>query len=350
MNLKVLGWNNYFEKEFVPFAGSEYVPGRIFEGQKHSYRVLTEKGEVIAEVSGKFRFGAVGQQDFPAVGDWVVLAVREDERRATIHKILQRKSKFSRKTAGITTEEQVLAANIDTLFLVTALNNDFNIRRIERYLIIAWESGANPVIVLSKADLCEDVEDKLTQVESVAIGVPVHVVSTIEKFGVKELDRYLFEGNTAALLGSSGVGKSTLINYILGEEIQKVQGLRNDDRGRHTSTFREMFLLPQGGMLIDTPGMRELQLWNGSEGISEAFEDIEAVSMNCRFSDCKHLKEPGCAVKEAIRNGEIDEKRYENYLKLKKELEYIEKKQKTLDKLIENKKSQVTSKYKNGVR
>lgn len=344
MDLKDIGFNNFFMESFKEYEKSGYKLGRVFAEHTHIYKLYTEIGEVLGEISGKMLHEANFREDFPAVGDFVVISLREEEKRATIHKILPRKSKFSRKIAGSTTEEQILASNIDTVFLVNALNNDFNIRRIERYLILAWESGANPVIILSKADLCDDVDGIVRQVESAAVGVPIHIISSLTKEGLEELAPYFKPGNTVALLGSSGVGKSTLINCLLGEEVQETQGLRNDDKGRHTSTYREIFLLPQGGLIIDTPGMRELQLWNASEGISETFEDIEILAKQCFFSDCTHNKEPNCAIKTALRNGTLDEKRYENYKKLQKELRFLERKQNTMTRLTEKKKQKFTSK------
>ena len=339
MELKQLGWNNYFEEKFKAFEEKGYKAGRIFAEHTHLYKVKTEQGEVLGEISGKLRYEASDREDYPAVGDWVAISVREDESRATIHGILPRKSKFSRKIAGLVTEEQILAANIDTVFLVNALNTDFSIRRIERYLILAWESGANPVIVLSKADLCEDIEEKITQVEIVAMGVPIAVTSSVEGTGMNEIDKYLREGATIALLGSSGVGKSSLINYLMGNEVQKVNAVREfDGKGRHTSTNRETFILPSGALIIDTPGMREIQMWEGDEGISEAFEDVEQYAKKCRFFDCKHHREPGCAVREAINNGLLSENRYESYKRLQKEIEFIERKQIMASRLDEKKK------------
>jgi ribosome biogenesis GTPase len=298
--------------------------------------VLTEEGELLAEVSGKLRHEAIGREDYPAVGDWVVLDARPEEGKATIHSVLPRYSKFSRKAAGNTTEEQIVATNVNTVFLVNALNLDFNVRRIERYLLLAWESGANPVIVLSKADLCEDTLEKVHEVEAVAFGVPIHVVSVMTEDGIEALSPYLGEGKTVALMGSSGAGKSTLINLWLGEDRQKVLSVREgDDRGRHTTTHREMFLLPGGGLMIDTPGMRELQLWHADEGVHDAFGDITALFARYRFADCMHGNEPGCAVQRAIAEGKLTAERLASYRKLERELGYLAAKEQGRTRLIE---------------
>lgn len=311
------------------------------------YKLYTEAQEVLAEISGKFRYEVLEQEEYPAVGDWVVISLRAEEKRATIHKVLPRKSKFSRKVAGLETREQIVAANVDKVFLVNALNRDFNIKRIERYLIMAWESGADPVIILSKADLCDDLEEKLMEVERTAVGVPIHVISTVDGRGLDELNQYLIPGRTIALLGSSGVGKSTLINHLAQKELQKTNEVREyDDRGRHTSTSREMFVLDSGTIMIDTPGMREIQMWNGEEGITEAFEDIEKLAARCKFTDCKHKKEPGCAVREAIENGTLSSERFESYIKLQKEIRMAERKQALVEKSKKNKKSKEYLKYK----
>ena len=340
MNLNILGWNEAYEDAFQELKNQGYVAGRIFAEYKSFYKVVYEGGELLAEISGKLLHGAEVQQDFPAVGDWVAISPRQNENRGTIHHVLPRKSKFSRKVAGTNTREQIIASNIDTVFIVNSMNNDFNPRRIERYLLLAWESGANPVIVLSKADLCENLEAIQAEAEAIALGVPVHAVSTYMASGIEELKQYFIEGKTVALLGSSGVGKSSIINYFLGDEILKVQELRGDgQKGKHTSTHREMFVLPEGGLIIDTPGMREIQLWDANEGLQGAFEDIETVAASCFFKNCKHEKEPGCTVREAIENGIIEETRLESYKKLEKELYFLEKKQSNAARLAQRKTS-----------
>lgn len=341
MNLTALGWSKAYENAYLEYKDLTLKPGRVFAEYKNFYKVVYEDGEVLADVSGKLLYEALEQEDLPAVGDWVAISPRQNEGRATIHHILPRKSKFSRKVAGTNTREQIVAANIDTVFIVNALNNDFNLRRMERYLMLAWESGANPVIVLSKADLCENLGDMISETETIALGVPIHAVSTYQETGLQELQDYFREGHTVALLGSSGVGKSSLINHLLGGEVQKVQELRHDgQKGKHTSTHREMFLLPQGGLIIDTPGMREIQLWDAEEGLQEAFEDIEAAAAACFFKDCKHVREPRCAVREAIAQGIIAPERLESYKKLEKELRYLEKKQNSASRIAQRKTKQ----------
>lgn len=329
MNLIKLGWNNFFEENFKSYKEKNYYAGRVCVEQKSSYKIYTEVGIVTGEISGKLRYESDNSEILPAVGDWVVISLLENEKKALIHKVLPRKSKFSRKCAGITCEEQITAANIDTVFIVVALNKDFNVRRIERYLITAWDSGATPVIVLSKADLCDNIDEKINMLEISCAGVPVHTISIVESLGLNELDRYFTPGCTTALLGSSGVGKSTLTNYLMGKDVQKVKEIREcDGKGKHTSTFREMFILPNKSLLIDTPGMREMQLWDGNEGIYETFNDIEELAYKCKFRNCKHENEPGCAVKKAIENGELGSYRFNSYVKLQKELKYIENRQK----------------------
>lgn len=323
MNLKQLGWNEAFgEKD------QHTVVARIISEQRQIYKLHDGENELTGEVSGKFQYQAKVKSDYPSVGDWVVIEPLKGENKAIIQKVLPRISQFSRQSAGEKTEEQIVAANIDYVFLVMALNNDFNIRRLERYLLVAYDSGASPIIVLTKKDLCTDLPTKIAAVEEIAFGVPVYSVNSTNGEGIEELKQLISEGKTVSLLGSSGVGKSTLLNALIGESIQITQDVREgDDRGKHTTTHRELFFLPSGGMVIDTPGMRELQLWGGEEHISSTFTDVEDLAKSCKFSDCTHDNEPGCAVNRAIENGELDQQRLTSYRKLMRELAYAERKQ-----------------------
>lgn len=339
MDLTSLGWDNHFAEHFRPYEEQGFLAGRVASEYKHVYRLYTERGELLAAVSGRFRHQVGERREYPAVGDWVAVSARWEERRATIHGVLPRKSRFSRQAAGVVTGEQVVAANVDTVFLVSALDKDFNPRRIERYLTLAWESGASPVILLNKADRCQQVERRVEEVEATAFGVPVHATSSATGQGMEALTPYLTAGRTVALLGSSGVGKSTLVNRLLGREVQRVNEVREDDsRGRHTTSYREMFFLPRGGLIIDTPGMRELQLWDAREGFQEAFADIERLAARCRFSDCRHQHEPGCAVKDALEAGTLDPARFESYEKLQKELAFQKRREDIREQLAEKEK------------
>jgi len=324
-DLKSLGWSEFFEREFESYLKLGHWAGRVALEERGAYRLYTEHGEVSARVRGKLRFDSQSAADFPAVGDWVAVSKRERDGIDQIHAVLPRRSKFSRKAAGANTEEQVVAANVDTVFLVQGLDRDFNLRRLERYLVAAFESNAAPVVILNKADLTEDVERRITEAESVAPGTPVHAISSVSGQGLSEMGQYVLPGVTVAFLGSSGVGKSTLINRIIGEETQKTAEVRESDgRGRHTTTHRELILLKTGGLLIDTPGMRELQLWDAGGSLNEAFSDVESVAAACHFTDCQHQNEPGCAVREALADGSLDADRYESYVKLEKEIEYLD--------------------------
>lgn len=311
-------------ERFAALAGMypDWTVGRITLQEKGLYQLETELGEKWAEVSGKFRYNADVVSDFPAVGDFVMVDWNGEGGNAVIHQILPRKSCITRKAAGNARQEQVVAANIDTIFLCMSLNNDFNLRRLERYLSIAWDSGAIPVIVLTKADLCDDLPSRLAEVSSVAVGVDVLVTSALAEDGCAQVLPYIREGRTVAFIGSSGVGKSTLINSLLGEQRLDTNGLRNDDKGRHTTTHRELLLLPGGGMVIDTPGMRELGMWDSGAGIDQTFGEIEELTGQCRFFDCSHQNEPGCAIRRALQDGTISEERWHAYLKLKSETEY----------------------------
>nr|WP_233476071.1 ribosome small subunit-dependent GTPase A [Paenibacillus sonchi] len=277
----------------------------------------------MGELAGKLRHSLTDSGEYPAVGDWVVLALQDGGEHAVIHGVLPRHSVISRKVAGNTLEEQIVASNVDTLFLVSALNDDFNVRRMERYLIMAWNSGANPVILLTKSDLCPDAEHKIAEMERVAPGVAIHAVSALLGDGREELLPYIGIRQTVALTGSSGCGKSTMVNWLSGQAIQLTQDVREDDsRGRHTTTHRELFVLPDGGIIVDTPGMRELQLWEDEGGLDLAFGDITRLAAECRFGDCRHEHEEGCAVLEAVASGELEEKRLLNYRKTQRELQY----------------------------
>lgn len=297
------------------------TPCRVVLQEKSQYRLLSSRGEQAAVVSGKYQYEANSPADYPAVGDYV-MADLNDGNMAVIHHLLPRYSVFLRKAAGSARQEQVVAANVDTLFLCMSLNNDFNLRRLERYLSVAWDSGSKPVVVLTKADLCQDVPVKLAEVESVAFGADVLVTTAMQANGYEKVLPYIDPGQTVAFLGSSGVGKSTLINRLLGEEALATGGLRNDDKGRHTTTHRELLFLPGGGMVIDTPGMRELGMWDSAGGVEQTFRDIEELARQCRFSNCTHRSEPGCAIQAALRSGELTAERLASYQKLMQENAY----------------------------
>lgn len=295
--------------------------GRISSQSKDLYKVWTGHGELTAEVSGKFRFDVKSLAQFPAVGDFVMLAPAEHESdHAIIHVVLPRRTVIERKAAGATQDVQVIAANIDTVFICMALNNDFNLRRLERYLSIAWDSGATPVVVLTKSDLCSDLQSRLDDVAAVAIGVDVVTVSALSEDGIAVIQKDMAFGKTFVFIGSSGVGKSTLINRLAGAVRMDTGAIGVDDKGRHTTTRRELFVLPHGGVIIDTPGMRELGI--ESADLSKAFSDIEELAALCKFSDCSHKNEPGCAVQEAMGSGMLNADRFASYLKLQKEAKY----------------------------
>ena len=327
MNLTQLGFNTFFEQQLTTLTRENKLIGRIMLEHKHSYRVATEEGELLATVSGNYAHNAYARDHYPAVGDFVLVSKMPGEDRAIIHHLFERKSKFTRKMAGSQIDEQIVATNVDIVFLTMSLNADFNVRRLERYLVAAWDSGATPVIVLTKADLCDDVAHYVSEVESVAFGVDIVVVSALDGSGLDAVKAYVREGKTIALLGSSGAGKSTLVNALANSELMKVSDIREDDaKGRHTTTHRELIVLQDGGCIIDTPGMRELQLWDQDGSLTTAFSDIEKYASNCRYRDCTHKKEPGCAVNEAIRSGELNASRLTSFNKLQRELAYMERK------------------------
>lgn len=320
--LKKYGWDEHFADAFAPFASEGYGVGRVVLQHNKIYVLRTEEGEIQAEATGRLRHQAIGPEDLPAVGDWVVTRTRAGDGQTMIHALLPRKSKFSRKAAGGRDEEQVVAANVDTVFLVTGLDDDYNPRRIERYLIMAWESGARPVVLLNKSDLYAESAERVGEVEQVAPGVPVVLLSAKHDEQLAQLEPFIGEGQTVALMGSSGVGKSTIVNRLVGADVQRTAEVRvSDSRGRHTTTHRELIVLPTGGIVIDTPGMRELQLLVSDKGLRETFEEIEALASVCRFTNCRHENEPDCAVREALSSGALDAERYANYRKMQREME-----------------------------
>jgi ribosome biogenesis GTPase len=315
MSLERFGWNSHFEGEFTRVSESGSEPARVALADRERFVVWREAGESEATVSGGLRHRS---ENWPAVGDWVAL-----ESGCRIARVLPRQTAFSRKQAGMVTRQQVLAANIDVLFVVSGLDADFNPRRIERYLLLAWESGAKPVVVLNKADVCADVAEAAASVAALVSRAPILAVSALENRGVAALEEHLQPGRTAAVAGSSGAGKSTLINCLLGREQQRVQEVREgDSRGRHTTVRRELFLAPSGWLLIDTPGLRELQLWAGADSVNATFSDIAALASGCRFRDCRHQGEPGCAIATAG----IDQARLANYTKMQRELAHLDRK------------------------
>jgi ribosome biogenesis GTPase len=313
-----LGWTDEHEAAFTQHAERGFEPARVVAEHRGGYLVRGERDERLAHPRGKLRdeeiFGGM-----PAVGDWVAVCDAPGG-RAAIEAVLPRRTKFSRKTPWLKAEEHVLAANIDTVFLVSGLDGDFNPRRLERYLIAAWDSGADPVLILTKLDLLDDAA-KLAEAEAVAFGVPIFAVSNVTGEGVNELRDLLRPAKTFVLLGSSGVGKSTLVNRLAGRRLMATGDVRNDGRGRHTTRHRQLLVLPNGALLLDTPGLRELQVWEGD--VDAAFADIAELAAACRFSDCAHQTEPGCAVQDALESGALDADRWASYLKLQRELKRV---------------------------
>lgn len=319
-NLEAWGWTAREEALFQPHAREGRLPGRVLAEHRGSYVVVTEQGELDAAVSGRFRYDAATVEDYPAVGDWVELDSADGAGSAVIRGVLPRATRFARPARGDVAGAQVVAANVDVVLLVSGLDHDFNVRRLERYLALAWSSGAEPVIVLNKADVCDDVPGRIADATLVAPGVPVRVISALEGEGLESLTPLLEPGKTVALIGSSGVGKSTIVNVLMGYERQATRAVRADDqRGRHTTTSRELLLMPTGALLIDSPGMRSVGMWEVEPGLADAFADIDQIAADCRFSDCTHENEPGCAVLRAIADGSLPRARFESRRKLARE-------------------------------
>ena len=322
--MELLKWGATKEQCGLALEYPDLLPARVTAQEKNQYRLITKEGECAAKVSGKFRYDVNLVSEYPAVGDFVLVEYHSKEDTTVIKKVLPRKSVFIRKAAGTNGIEQVVAANIDTVFLCMALNKDFNVRRLERYLSIAWDSGALPVVLLTKADLCKELSRRRAEVERIAAGVSILETSALTGTGISQITRYIQSGNTVAFMGSSGVGKSTLVNQLLGEKRIATNTLRDDDKGRHTTTHRELYFLPGGGMVIDTPGMRELGMWNAKEGIDRTFSDVEELAVKCCFRNCSHTSEPGCAVQRALQEGALSKERFLAFQKLQSENAYTE--------------------------
>lgn len=324
MFLERLGADQAVYGAFSSYSQQQLVLARVAIAQRDLYFLYTEDGTAEAEPSGRLYYNTPDHSSLPVTGDWVAVRIVGPE-QALVEAVLPRRTCLSRRAAGTRDEEQPLAANVDVVFLVCGLDGDFNLRRLERYLALVAMSGASPVVVLNKADLCADLSDRIAETASVARTAPVVAASTVDPQGLDALCLFLTPGATVVLLGSSGVGKSTIANRLLGEERFQTGEVRmQDSRGRHTTVRRELTPLPNTGALIDTPGMRELQLWTGTESVDAVFDDIAAIAANCRFRDCTHSGEPGCAVAAALEGGQVDANRWASFQKLRAEAEWHE--------------------------
>ncbi|MBU3226547.1 ribosome small subunit-dependent GTPase A [Clostridium algidicarnis] len=323
MNIERYGYTEFYKNQIEGFniEDKDLIPARIIEVHRNQYTIVTKFGESSAKLKGSLFYNDEQDIIYPSIGDFV-LVKHNDQGESIIYKVFERKSKFSRMDSFYE-KEQVVATNFDYVFIITSLNKDFNVKRIERYITASFESGGMPILILTKSDLCSDCSDYETKLEKIAIGIPILTVSSITGDGLFELQNYIKPSETIVFLGSSGVGKSSLVNAIAGEEIMKVNHIREDDsKGRHTTTHRQLIMLKNGSMIIDTPGMRELAMWDVSDGLNVAFDDIKELESECKFSNCTHKSEPGCKVKSALESGDLSIKRWENYIKLKKKISF----------------------------
>lgn len=328
-NMESFGYTDFYQQQVdrLNLEDKDLVPARVTEVHREQYKIVTVHGEKGAKLKGSIFYNGRSDVTYPAVGDFALVQhnpLGDD----IIYHVLERKSKFSRLDSFYQTE-QIVATNFDYVFIMTSLNHDFNVKRTERYLASAWQSGAKPVIVLTKTDICDDYSTYITELESIAIGVPIIAVSSHTGEGIEQLREYIRPNETIVFLGSSGVGKSSLVNAIAGEDLMKVSEIREaDSKGRHTTTHRQLIVLPNGTMIIDTPGMRELGVWNVSEGLDATFSEIEEFASRCRFTDCSHHREPGCGIMAALESGELSQERWDNYIKLQKEARFAQRKEK----------------------
>jgi ribosome biogenesis GTPase len=329
ITLKQLGWKNFYQQQVD--VENTFIPARVSRQDRSGYQLMSEIGKLNGSLPGKSRLETTSRAELPTVGDWVLVSQADvaNSDQVIIQQTLERSTKFSRKKAGEEFDEQVVAANIDTIFIVTGLDDNFNVKRIERYLLLTWASGATPVIILNKADMCTDIDIKVEQVQKIAAGTVILVVSATNENGIDQLRAWISEGTTVAVLGSSGVGKSTLINCLLGYSHFKTGDVREaDSKGRHTTTHRELCLIDSGGLIIDTPGMREIQFWIDKDSTISSYNDVEGYAQNCKFHDCSHETEPDCAVKKAIETETLSAERFVSYLKFQKEIAFFEEQKK----------------------
>lgn len=327
--LQLFGWDDFFENQIPDLRSHILYPARVVCEERNLYRVQVGLNQVLwASINGKMQFNAQGRSDFPAVGDWVLVELQQQSDRGVIHQVLERKTMIHRKQVGSSADMQILSTNVDYAFITSSVNQDLNYRRIERYLAVAFDANVTPVILLTKADTAEDIHTVVADVENNFPGIRVHTLSKDNFESAEFLKDYLVQGSTSVVIGSSGVGKSTLVNFLIGGDEIKTQNIReDDDKGKHTTTSRNLYISRYGGLIIDTPGMRELQLSDHTEGLSSQFSDVEQLLGNCRFSDCRHETEPGCVIMQALDEGSLSDERWRSYQKLEAEVRHGLRKQ-----------------------